>query len=109
MSDINITREDLDAIKTISQNSSRGPDEFPATLLKQCSKSRAHPLQLLNKSSLKTGEIRIDPKQDIITPIYKGGSIKLPKNYRPVALTSHLIKIVEKILAKNIHQFLEMH
>ena len=31
------------------------------------------------------------------------------KNYRPVALTSHLIKILEKILAKNIHQFLEMH
>ena len=43
------------------------------------------------------------------TPIYKGGSRNLPKNYRLVALTSHLIKILEKILAKNIHQFLETH
>ena len=48
LSDINITREDIiDAIKTITQNSSRGPDEFPAILLKQCSKSLAHSLQLL--------------------------------------------------------------
>ena len=47
LSDIDITREDfIDAIKTIRQNSSEGPDEFPAMLLKQCSKSLAHPLQL---------------------------------------------------------------
>ena len=44
LSDINITREHIDAIKTISQNSSGGPDEFSAILLKQCSKSLAHPL-----------------------------------------------------------------
>ena len=44
LSDINITREDIiDAIKTISQNSSGGPDEFPAILLKQCSKSSLSP------------------------------------------------------------------
>ena len=69
----------------------------------------AHPIQLLYKASLKTGEIPIDLKRPIITPIYKGGSRNLPKNYRPVALTSHLIKILEKICAKNIHQFLETH
>ena len=40
LSDINITKEDIiDAIKTISQNSSGGPDEFPAILLKQCSRA----------------------------------------------------------------------
>ena len=56
-----VTREDIiDAIKTISQNSSGGLDEFPAILLKQCSKSLAHPLQLLYKASLKTGEIPIN-------------------------------------------------
>ena len=69
--------------------------------------ARAHSLQLLYKASLKTGEIPTDLKRAIITAIYKGGSRNLPKNYRPVALTSHLIKILEKILAKNIH--LEMH
>ena len=64
LSDINITREDIiDAIKTISKNSSGGPDEFPAILPKQCSKSLAHPLQLLYKASLKTGEIPIKVKK----------------------------------------------
>ena len=60
LSDIKITKDIVDAIKTISQNSSGGPDEFPAILLKQCSKSLAHPLQLLYKASLKTGEMLID-------------------------------------------------
>ena len=54
LSDINITREDIiDAVKTISQNSFGGPDEFSAILLKQYSKSLAHPLQLLYKASQK--------------------------------------------------------
>ena len=48
-------------------------------------------------ASLKTGEIPTDLKRAIITPIYKGGSRNLPKNYRPVALRSHLIKILKKI------------
>ena len=74
-------------LKTISQNSSGGTDDFPAIFLKQCSKSLAHPLQLLYKTSLKTGEIPIDPKRAIIVPIYKGESKNIPKNYRHVALT----------------------
>ena len=110
LSEINIAREDItDVIKTISQNSSGGPDEFPAILLKQCIKSLAHPRQLLCKASLKTVKIPRDLKRDIITPIYKDGSRDLPKNYHPVPLASHLIKTLKKILEKNIHQFLETH
>ena len=67
--------------------------------------ARVYPLQLLYKASLKTGEIPTDLKRAIITPIYKGGSRNLPKNYRPEALTSHLIKMLEKIVAKNIYDF----
>ena len=67
------------------------------------------PSPTVYKVSLKIGEIPIDLKRAIITPIYKGGSRNLPKNYRPVALTSNLIKILENILAKNIHKFLETH
>ena len=83
----------------MSQNSSEGPDEFPAILLKQCSKSLAHPLQLLYKASMKTGmgekqALRSKPSQELpyCSPI-----------------ESYLINIMEKRLAKNIHQFLETH
>ena len=69
---INIAREDIiDAIKkTISQNSSGGPHQFLSILLKRCSKSVAHPLQLLCKASLKTGEISIDLK--LVTRVARG-------------------------------------
>ena len=101
LSDINITREDIiDAIKTISQNSSGGPDEIPAIFLKQCSKSLAHPLQLLYKASLKTCEIAIDLKHAIITPIYKGGSRNLRKNYHPLALYVTFNKNTGKNISK---------
>ena len=74
-------------------------------LLKQCSKSLAHPLQLVYKASLKTGEIPTDLKRAIITPIYRSSSRNLPRNYRPVALN----KNTGKIFLKNIHKFLETH
>ena len=81
LSDMAITREDIiDAINTISQNSSGDTDEFPAILLKQCAKSLAHPLQLLYKASLKTGEIPLDLKRagsarsTNIPPIHKAGT-----------------------------------
>ena len=43
----------------------------------------------------------------MITPIHKGGDRKVPKNYRPVALTSHLIKTFEKILRNALVNFIE--
>ena len=46
-------------------------------------------------------------KQSTITPIYKGGSRSLAENYRPVALTSHVIKIFEKVLRAHIIQHLD--
>ena len=42
-----------------------------------------------------------------ITPIHKGGSRRKPGNYRPVSLTSHIMKVFEKIIKKNIVEYLE--
>ena len=86
LSGINITREDIiDSIKTISQSSSGGPDEFRAILLKQCSKYLAHPFQLLDKASLKTGEIPIDLNKPLLhqynTRVAPG---TLPRRFRKV-------------------------
>ena len=46
-------------------------------------------------------------KTAIVTPIYKGGSRGEAKNYRPVALTSHIVRIFEKIVVKKLTVFLE--
>ena len=44
-----------------------------------------------------------------IIPVHKGGSRGLAKNYRPIALTSHLIKVFEKVLSKSIVAFMEIN
>ena len=108
LTNIEITQQKiLDAISTISNNAAAGPDEFPALLLKECKQELSHPLKILYQASLLTGEIPESMKKAKITPIFKGGSRSLPKNYRPVALTSHICKTLEKIIVKNIIQFLE--
>ena len=40
-------------------------------------------------------------------PIYKGGSRGEARNYRPVALTSHIIKVFEKVLRNHIVAHME--
>ena len=56
-----------------------------------------------------TGEIPKSFKEGIIVPIHKGESKSDPKNYRTVTLTSHLIKVFERIIAKELVAFLETH
>ena len=99
----------MEAMEELSPNSAPGPDEFPAILLKKCSEALSHPLTTIWRKSLKSGEIPPPCKTATITPIHKGKSRATPKNYRPVALTSHLIKIFEKVLRKHIVSFMEKH
>ena len=54
-----------------------------------------------------TGEIPLILKTANIIPIYKGGSRGEPANYRPVALTSHLIKVFERVVRKHIVDYME--
>ena len=42
-----------------------------------------------------------------IVPIHKGGSRGTPKNNRPVALTSHLIKVFEKVVWNHLVSYLK--
>ena len=42
-----------------------------------------------------------------VIPIYKGSDQGEAQNYRPVSLTSHIMKAFEKIVRKNIVTFLE--
>ena len=100
---INITEKDLiDAITELSPSAAAGPDGFSATMLKNCKSELSVPLTILWKKSLQKGIVPNKLKESIITPLHKGGNKSLASNYRPVALTSHLIKIFEKILRKHI-------
>ena len=44
-----------------------------------------------------------------VTPIYKGGNVDDPGNYRPISVVSVAAKVLEKLLATQFHNYLEKH
>merc|ERR1712243_65277 len=96
------TKEIEEAIKEIDENSSAGPDGIPALFLKKTKESISKPLSILLRKSLDEGKIPNIYKLAYITPIHQGGSKQDPAQYRPVSLTSHIMKIFECVLKKHI-------
>ena len=76
-------------------------------ILKQCASALALPLFYIFNYSLETGSLPDVWKLANISPIFKKGSKLIPKNYRPVSLTSIPCKILESIIKDQISQHLE--
>ena len=74
-------------------------------MLKNCRKELSRPI--LWRSSLDCGSIPAELLLVMISPIHKGGSRSAPKNYRPVALTSHLIKVFERVVRRVLVKHIE--
>ena len=105
---VELTKTNIElTLNELSNNSAAGPDNFPAIFLKSCAKELSFPLYLFYRNTLDCGVIPDDLKRARITPIHKGGPRSEPKNYRPVALTSHIIKVLERIIVRQITSFLE--
>ena len=103
-------REDIkEAIDHLSCNAAPGPDGFPAILLKMCKDQLSYPLELIFKESLRTGEIPSILKSAFVFPLHKGGMRSVPANYRPVSLTSHLVKTLERVIKKHLVRYLEFN
>ena len=92
----------------MSESSAPGPDGIPAILLKRCCDALKLPLRILWEKSLELGEIPTKTKVGVITPAHKGGARNEAKNYRPISLTSHIIKIFERVLVEKLVEFLEI-
>ena len=101
-----IVNEIESAIDGLRSSSAPGPDGFPAILLKKCVTSIAIPLSIFWRKCVNESHIPECLKESIIAPLYKSGSKSCAANYRPVALTSHLIKVFEKIVKNHITEFL---
>ena len=95
------------AIDRIRAYSACGDDEVPAVPLKSCKNEISYPIYLLWKHSLESGFIHEMYRSQTITPVFKKGSKSIPENYRPISLTSHIIKIFERIMHKQISDHLE--
>ena len=105
--DIEVTRKKVeDAIDELDENSTAGPDGIPAIFLKKTKKAISKPLALLLRKIIDEGVIYELFKTAYVTPIHKGGSRQKPEQYRPVSLTSHIMKIFERVIKKEIMKHL---
>ena len=87
---------------SLETSKSPGPDGWPAEVFKQCADQLCVPLSILFTKSLESGSLPEDWKSVHITPIYKKGSKTKVNNYRPVCLTSIVIKILESIIRDSL-------
>ena len=108
LEDIIFTKEDIEtAICEIDTYSSCAEGDIPAIVLKNCKSELSYPIWKIWNESMETGIIQPEFKYQNITPVHKKGSRAKPENYRPISLTSHLIKIFERVLRKKIVAYLE--
>ena len=95
-------------IGNIKSDSAPGPDHFPVKLLQECAEELSEPLYLLWRHSLDVGDIAPMFKNAVICPIQKSNSQRChPKSYRPVSLTSHVIKVFERVMRSALVKHLE--
>ena len=97
----------LEAIAEMPSSAAPGPDKFPCIILKECATQLAPVLCKLWKAAFDTGQTAEIFKHQTIVPIFKKGNRGLASNYRPVSLTSHLCKLFERVVRKDMVSFLE--
>lgn len=96
---VNITEVDVKSrLEKLKEDKSPGPDKFHPKLLKGCAAGLAKPLCMLFNKSLYDSKLPDEWKRSQVVPIFKKGSRVSPGNYRPVALTSIVAKIMEGIV-----------
>ena len=93
----------------MSVNKACGPDNITSFLLKNAADYISIPLCHLFNKSLSTGTLPFDWVSGNIVPIHKRNDKHNPSNYRPISLTSVVIKVFECILHRHLVSALERH
>ena len=96
------SREIEKLLSNINSNKACGPDGIHGKILKNCSVSLASPLSQLFELSYNSGSIPTEWKLAYVVPIHKKGSKENIENYRPISLTSLIMKTFERIIKKEL-------
>lgn len=105
---IRFTRDMVEgAVMALSNSAAPGPDGVPTQCLKNRGDLMTKALLTIFQESLDSSLVDNTMKKAHITPIWKGWHKTLPVSYRPVALTRHLSKLMERLIRKPMVDFLE--
>ena len=103
---IDLTRVE-EALGHLSNNAAPGPDGIPASCFKHGGMGMKLFLVNFFKLSVDQADVPEAMKKAFISPIHKGGPTEKKSNYRPIVLTGHLSKILERIIRPQLVTYLE--
>ena len=107
LSQIICTEQEIEkTIEVLNPNKASGDDGISHKMLRGVSKSVSKPLCILMNRSFEEGIFPDIWKIANVIPIFKKGDKSQPSNYRPVALLSCIGKLQERIVFKNMYNFL---
>ena len=110
LTDVPIMTEKVEEVLlSLNPNKAAGPDGIENRILKECAEEMAPKLQQVFRKSIDSGDVPDQWREAHIVPIHKGGSKAVMGNFRPVALTSAICKVLEKIVCATILSFLTKH
>jgi hypothetical protein len=76
---------------------SSGPDGIHVNVLRDCLDFDV-PLSYIFNLSVRSGHVPQDWRDANVTPLFKKGSRSIATNYRPVSLTSQIVKLFERLI-----------
>ena len=110
LDNVNVTeREVLDVLKSLDTSKATGPDGVSARMLKETSDSIAPSLHRLISQSLDMCQVPNMWKEANVLPLHKKGNKSDFSNYRPISLLSIVSKVCEKLIFKNVYNYVKDH
>ena len=106
ITDIPVTVNDVKAIVSQLNNSTAGPDDLPASIMKQVSNECCIPLTNLFNLSVLQGDFPSEMKLAKVLPIYKTDNHQLIQNYRPISTLNLFSKVYERVIDNNLLDFI---
>ena len=107
---IQFTAKDVfEELISLQYDKACGPDLLPARLLKLGAEFLAPSLAQLFQLSLSSGKLLLDWVSANVVPVHKKGDKHATSNYRPISLTSIVIKVMERIIHRKLVAALVQH
>ena len=102
--DVSVFEKVIDSLKL---GAACGPDGLSSDLIKRLRNPIARFLQRIYLSSMEVGRFPSNLKHALVAGIFKTGDKSVAANYRPISLTNHLGKLLEKIVRQDIIEHLD--
>ena len=110
ISSLEISRDTVyKIIRSLDVNKSMGPDNISSRILKEGVDSISLALTIIFNKSLSDANVHEDWKMANVVPIFKKGDKELVDNYRPISLTSVVVRILEKAIKHELVEFLNRY